>query len=60
MRRDRFHLADVDATARRLLILIDGLAAQKVIRDATTDEIEHIARSYMASELRRDLTTSPR
>ncbi len=46
-----FHVADVQAAARRVLILIDGLGAQKVIRDAGTDEITHIARSYVASEL---------
>jgi hypothetical protein len=46
-----FHVPDVDAAARRLLILIDGLGAQKVIRNAAGDEIEHIARSYVASEL---------
>ena len=42
---------DVDVAARRLLIMIDGLGAQKVIRDAATDEVKHIARSYVASEL---------
>jgi AcrR family transcriptional regulator len=46
-----FHVPDVGAAARRLLILIDGLGAQKVIRNAAGDEIEHIARSYVASEL---------
>lgn len=46
-----FHVADVDAAARRVLILIDGLGAQKVIRAAADDEIKHIARSYVASEL---------
>ena len=46
-----FHVPDVDAAARRLLILIDGLGAQKVIRNAAGDEIEHIARAYVASEL---------
>ncbi|MGH3643979.1 MAG: TetR/AcrR family transcriptional regulator [Mycobacterium sp.] len=46
-----FHVPDADAAARRLLILIDGLGAQKVIRNAAGDEIEHIARSYVASEL---------
>jgi AcrR family transcriptional regulator len=49
-----FHVADVDAAARRVLILIDGLGAQKVIRDAADDEIKHIARSYVASELGSD------
>ena len=46
-----FHVADVEAAARRVLILIDGLGAQKVIRAAADDEIKHIARSYLASEL---------
>lgn len=46
-----FHVPDVGAAARRLLILIDGLGAQKVIRDASGEEIKHIARSYVASEL---------
>jgi hypothetical protein len=32
-------------------IMIDGLGAQKVIRDAPTDEIKHIARTYVAIEL---------
>ncbi|BBZ29961.1 HTH-type transcriptional regulator BetI [Mycolicibacterium madagascariense] len=46
-----FEVSDVEASARRLLILIDGLGAQKVTRDATGNEIAHIARSYVASEL---------
>jgi AcrR family transcriptional regulator len=46
-----FIVPDVAVTARRLLILIDGLGAQKVIRDAPTDEIKHIARSFVSSEL---------
>ena len=46
-----FTVPDVAVTARRLLILIDGLGAQKVIRDAPTDEIKHIARSFVSSEL---------
>ena len=49
-----FHVADVEAAARRVLILIDGLGAQKVIRDAADEEIRHIARSYLASELGSD------
>lgn len=49
-----FRVDDVEATARRVLILIDGLGAQKVIRDVADDEIRHIARSYLASELRFD------
>ncbi|MDT5363702.1 MAG: hypothetical protein QOC69_5464 [Mycobacterium sp.] len=47
-------MPDVAVTARRLLILIDGLGAQKVIRDAPTDEIKHIARSFASSELGLD------
>jgi AcrR family transcriptional regulator len=50
-----FSVPDVAVTARRLLILIDGLGAQKVIRDAPTDEIKHIARSYVHSELGLDV-----
>jgi AcrR family transcriptional regulator len=46
-----FTVADVGVAARRLLIMIDGLGAQKVIRDAPTDEIKHIARAYVAFEL---------
>jgi AcrR family transcriptional regulator len=46
------HVTDVAAAARRLLILIDGLGAQKVIRDVADEEIKHIAHSYLASELR--------
>jgi len=49
-----FSVPDVAVAARRLLILIDGLGAQKVIRDAPTDEIKHIARSYVSSELGLD------
>jgi AcrR family transcriptional regulator len=46
-----FAVPDVGVAARRLLIMIDGLGAQKVIRDAPTDEIKHIARAYVAFEL---------
>jgi AcrR family transcriptional regulator len=46
-----FVVADVGVAARRLLIMIDGLGAQKVIRDAPADEIKHIARAYVAFEL---------
>jgi AcrR family transcriptional regulator len=46
-----FTVADVDVAARRLLIMIDGLGAQKVIREATADELKHIARSYFVFEL---------
>jgi len=44
-------VTDVDAAARRLLIVIDGLGTQKVIRDAATDDVKHIARAYVATEL---------
>ena len=46
-----FTVADVDVAAQRLLIMIDGLGAQKVIRDAPTDELKHIARAYSEFEL---------
>ena len=46
-----FTVADVDVAARRLLTMIDGLGAQKVIRDAPTDDLVHIARAYFESEL---------
>jgi len=49
-----FRVADVAATARRLLILIDGLGAQKVIRAGAGDEIRHIAHSYASAELGSD------
>jgi AcrR family transcriptional regulator len=46
-----FTVDDVDVAARRLLIVIDGLGSQKVIRDAFTDDLKHIARAYVSSEL---------
>jgi AcrR family transcriptional regulator len=46
-----FHVADADVTARRLLTMIDGLGAQKVVRAVPTDEAKHIAQAYVASEL---------
>jgi AcrR family transcriptional regulator len=46
-----FRVADVGGAARRVLTLIDGLGAQKVIRDAADDEIMHIAHSFVATEL---------
>ncbi len=46
-----FTVVDVEVSARRLLIMIDGLGAQKVIREATADELKHIARSYFEFEL---------
>ncbi len=44
-------MPDVDVAARRLLTMIDGLGAQKVVRAVPSDEIKHIARAYFASEL---------
>ena len=46
-----FHVADVDVAARRLLTMIDGLGAQKVVRAVPSREAKHIARAYFASEL---------
>ena len=46
-----FHVADADVAARRLLTMIDGLGAQKVVRAVPADEAKHIARSYFTSEL---------
>jgi AcrR family transcriptional regulator len=46
-----FDVADVDVAARRLLTMIDGLGAQKVVRAVPTDEAKHIAQAYFASEL---------
>lgn len=53
-----FTADDVDVAARRLLIVIDGLGSQKVIREASTHDLKHIARAYVSSEL--SLATSPR
>jgi hypothetical protein len=49
--KGEFRVTDVDVVARRLLIQIDGLGAQKVIRDVSTDEIKHIAWTLVSSEL---------
>jgi AcrR family transcriptional regulator len=46
-----FHVADVDVAARRLLTMIDGLGAQKVVRAVPSGEAKHIAQAYFASEL---------
>ena len=46
-----FRVADVDVAARRLLTMIDGLGAQKVVRAVPSDEAKHIAQAYFASEL---------
>jgi AcrR family transcriptional regulator len=47
----QFRVPDADVAARRLLTMIDGLGAQKVVRAVPSDEIKHIARAYYASEL---------
>jgi hypothetical protein len=39
-----FRVADVDVAARRLLTVIDGLGAQKVVRAVPSEEAKHIAR----------------
>lgn len=46
-----FEVDDVDVAARRLLTMIDGLGAQKVVRAVPVEEAKHIARAYFASEL---------
>ena len=46
-----FTVDDVDVAARRLLTMIDGLGAQKVVRAVPVEEAKHIARAYFASEL---------
>jgi AcrR family transcriptional regulator len=46
-----FRVADPDVAARRLLTMIDGLGAQKVIGSVSSDEIKHIGRTYVRSEL---------
>jgi AcrR family transcriptional regulator len=46
-----FRVADPDVAARRLLTMIDGLGAQKVIGSVSSDEIKHIGRTYFSSEL---------
>jgi AcrR family transcriptional regulator len=48
----------VDAVARRLLTLIDGLGSQKVVRAVPAAEVNQIARTYLRSELRE--ITNPR
>lgn len=53
-RRGEFTVADADVAARRLLLMIDGLGAQKVIRGASTDDLKHIARAFVTSELGLD------
>lgn len=51
-----FHAADPDVAARRLLTIIDGLGAQMVVRAVAPAELKHIARSYVAAELRLDVS----
>jgi AcrR family transcriptional regulator len=46
-----FRVADPDVAARRLLTMIDGLGAQKVIGSVSSDEVKHIGRTYFSSEL---------
>jgi AcrR family transcriptional regulator len=46
-----FTVADVDVAARRLLTMIDGLGAQKIVRAVPSEEAKHIAQAYFASEL---------
>jgi AcrR family transcriptional regulator len=46
-----FRVADPDVAARRLLTMIDGLGAQKIIGSVSSDEIKHIGRTYAGSEL---------
>ena len=50
-RDGEFVVDDVNVAARRLLTMIDGLGAQKVIRAVPSAEAKHIARAYFASEL---------
>ncbi|HET7664678.1 MAG TPA: TetR family transcriptional regulator C-terminal domain-containing protein [Mycobacterium sp.] len=47
----QFHVVDIDVAARRLLTMIDGLGAQKVVRAVPSTEAKHIAQAYVASEL---------
>ncbi|WP_133251020.1 TetR/AcrR family transcriptional regulator [Mycobacterium montefiorense] len=46
-----FRVARPKMAAWRLLTMIDGLAAQKVTRAVSSDEIKQIGRTYCASEL---------
>ena len=50
-RDGEFRVDDVDVAARRLLTMIDGLGAQKVVRAVPSDEAKHIAQAYFTSEL---------
>jgi AcrR family transcriptional regulator len=46
-----FSMGDPQVAARRLLTMIDGLGTQQVVRAVDADELKHIARAYVASEL---------
>jgi AcrR family transcriptional regulator len=46
-----FRPGDPEVAARRLLTMIDGLGTQQVVRAVAADELKHIARAYVASEL---------
>ncbi len=46
-----FRAGDPEVAARRLLTMIDGLGTQQVVRAVASDELKHIARAYVASEL---------
>jgi AcrR family transcriptional regulator len=47
-----FDVADPEATARRLLTIIDGLGAPAVTQALPTEELQGIAQAFTASELR--------
>lgn len=51
-----FHTPDPTITARRLLILIDGLGSQMVVRAVPPAELKHIARAYVVAELHLDVS----
>ena len=55
-RAGEFHTPDPAVAARRLLTLIDGLGAQMVVRGVAPDDLTHIARCYLAAELRLDVS----
>ena len=48
-----FRVDDVEVAARRLLTMIDGLGAQKVVRPVPSDEAKHIARALLRVRTRR-------
>lgn len=49
-----FRVGDPEVAARRLLTMIDGLGTQQVVRAVASDELKHIGRAYVASELGLD------